>query len=150
MAVSAAVLGADNKVISIVSDAIEAEFSFDTEGVSKTDKGQVVKTKLEKGADYGMAKDGAYDANQDGVVKEWYEQAAAFDAACVGKDAKGIAALEIHQIIALGQKRSDQGDFPGPVTTILGGENCSHLIYIFLESCPRTNIIHSACIHRAT
>ena len=76
------------------NDAIEAEFSFDTEGVSKTDKGQVVKTKLEKGADYGMAKDGAYDANQDGVVKEWYEQAAAFDAACVGKDAKGIAALE--------------------------------------------------------
>ena len=95
MAISAAVLGADNKVISIVSDAIEAEFLFDTEGVSKTDKGQVVKTKLEKGADYGMAKDGTYDPNQDGVIKEWYEQAAAFDAACVGKDAKGIAALEV-------------------------------------------------------
>ncbi len=94
MAISAAVLGADNKVVSIISDAIEAEFLFDSEGVSKTDASQVVKTKLEKGDDYGMDVEGAYDANQDGVVKEWYEQAAAFDAACVGKDAKGIAALE--------------------------------------------------------
>ena len=33
------------------------------------------------------------DLNGDGVVKEWNEQAAAFDAACVGKTAVEIEAL---------------------------------------------------------
>ena len=35
------------------------------------------------------------DLNGDGTVKEWYEQADAFDAACAGLDKDGIAALAI-------------------------------------------------------
>ena len=34
------------------------------------------------------------DLNKDGVVKEWNEQAAAFDAALAGKNADEIAGLE--------------------------------------------------------
>ena len=33
------------------------------------------------------------DLNGDGTVKEWFEQAAAFDAACIGKTAAEIASL---------------------------------------------------------
>ena len=33
------------------------------------------------------------DLNGDGTVKEWFEQSAAFDAACIGKTAAEIAGL---------------------------------------------------------
>ena len=35
------------------------------------------------------------DLNGDGTVKEWFEQAAAFDAACKGKTAAEISALAV-------------------------------------------------------
>ena len=52
-------------------------------------------SKKELGTNYGMAAYGqSQDKNGDGVVKEWNEQAAAFDAALIGKNATEIAALE--------------------------------------------------------
>ncbi len=50
-------------------------------------------TKGMLGANYNMAAYGA-DLNGDGEVKEWFEQADAFEAACVGKTATEIAGLE--------------------------------------------------------
>lgn len=84
--VFAAAVGADGKVVAAYSDCVEVSFTFDTKGVSTLDTTKAVISKREQGADYGMV---AYG----GAAKEWYEQAAAFDAVCVGKTAAEIAAL---------------------------------------------------------
>ena len=50
------------------------------------------KTKMELGDAYGMA--GKVDNNGDGVMKEWFEQSAAFSSFVVGKTAAEVKALE--------------------------------------------------------
>ncbi len=92
--VVAAAVDADGKVIVADTDAISVGFNFDTKGVTTLNTASEIKTKKEKGADYGMAKYGS-DLNGDGEVKEWNEQAAAFNAACAGKTADEVAALAI-------------------------------------------------------
>ncbi len=84
--VFAAAVDADGKVVAAASDCVEVTFTFDTAGVSTLDTTKPVTTKKEAGADYGMV---AYG----GAAKEWFEQAAAFDAACIGKTASEIAGL---------------------------------------------------------
>ncbi|MBP3381701.1 MAG: hypothetical protein J6L00_03550 [Clostridia bacterium] len=84
--VFAAAVGADGKVVAASSDCVELSFTFDTKGASTLDTSKAVASKKEQGANYGMV---AYG----GAKKEWFEQAAAFDAACVGKTATEIAAL---------------------------------------------------------
>lgn len=81
-----AAIDADGKVVAAASDCVELEFTFDTKGVSTLDTTKAVLTKKDKGADYGMV---AYG----NAKKEWFEQAAAFDAACIGKTASEIAGL---------------------------------------------------------
>ncbi len=82
--VFAAAVDAEGKVVAASSDCVEVTFTFDMNGVSTFDTTKEVLSKKEQGADYGMV---AYG----GAAKEWYEQAAAFDAACVGKTADEIA-----------------------------------------------------------
>lgn len=82
----AAAIDANGKVVVASSDCVEVAFSFNTQGASTFDATKAVLTKKEKGTDYGMV---AYA----GSAKEWFEQAAAFDAACVGKTATEISAL---------------------------------------------------------
>ncbi len=79
-----AAVDADGKVVAAASDCVEVTFSFDTKGKSTLDTAKAVKSKKEQGKDYGMV---AYAQAE----KEWFEQAAAFDAACVGKTGKEIA-----------------------------------------------------------
>ena len=81
-----AAIDADGKVVAAASDCVELAFTFDTKGASTLDTTKAVLSKKEQGADYGMV---AYG----GAAKEWFEQAAAFDAACVGKTATEIAGL---------------------------------------------------------
>ncbi len=85
--VFAAAVGADGKVVAASSDCVEVTFTFDTKGASTLDTSKAVASKKEQGANYGMV---AYG----GATKEWFEQAAAFDAACVGKTATEIAGLQ--------------------------------------------------------
>ena len=82
----AAAVDADGKIVAASSDCVELAFSFDTKGVSTLDTTKAVISKKTAGADYGMV---AYG----NAAKEWFEQAAAFDAACVGKTATEIAGL---------------------------------------------------------
>lgn len=82
--VFAAAVDADGKVVAAGSDCVELAFTFDTKGVSTLDTADVIVSKKEAGANYGMV---AYG----GATKEWFEQAAAFDAACIGKTATEIA-----------------------------------------------------------
>jgi len=77
---------ANGKIVAASSDCVEVSFTFNTTGVSTFDATQPVLSKLEKGDDYGMV---AYA----GSAKEWYDQAAAFDAACIGKTAAEVAGL---------------------------------------------------------
>ena len=84
--VFAAAVDADGKVVAAASDCVEVAFTFDTKGVSAFDTSKAVLSKKEQGTNYGMV---AYG----GSAKEWFEQAAAFDAACVGKTTTEIAGL---------------------------------------------------------
>ena len=80
----AAALDAEGKVVAASSDCVEVTFGFDTTGKSTFDATAEVLSKKEKGANYGMV---AYG----GATKEWFEQAAAFDATAIGKTPAEIA-----------------------------------------------------------
>ncbi len=84
--VFAAANDAEGKVVAASSDCVELAFTFDAQGVATLDTAKAVVSKKEQGTDYGMV---AYG----GAVKEWFEQAAAFDATCVGKTGAEIAGL---------------------------------------------------------
>ncbi len=84
--VFAAANDAEGKVLASSTDCVEVSFTFDISGVSTLDTTKAVVSKGEQGANYGMV---AYG----GAAKEWFEQAAAFDAACVGKTGSEIAGL---------------------------------------------------------
>lgn len=84
--VFAAANDADGKVVAASSDCVELSFTFDATGVSTLDTANAVLSKKEQGDNYGMV---AYGS----AAKEWYEQAAAFDASCVGKTGAEIASL---------------------------------------------------------
>ncbi|MBQ8798157.1 MAG: hypothetical protein IJZ55_01175 [Lachnospiraceae bacterium] len=88
----AVAVDADGKVVAATSDCVQVKFTFDATGASTYDLTKAVSSKKEAGANYGMSAYGT-DLNGDGVVKEWNEQAAAFDAACVGKTTGEIASL---------------------------------------------------------
>ena len=84
--VFAAATDAEGKVLAASSDCVELDFTFNTTGASTLDTAKAVVSKKEQGANYGMV---AYG----GAEKEWFEQAAAFDAVCVGKTTEEIASL---------------------------------------------------------
>ncbi|MBP3618891.1 MAG: hypothetical protein J6J38_12710 [Lachnospiraceae bacterium] len=88
----AVALDAEGKVVAATSDCVQVKFTFDATGASTYDLAKVVSSKKEAGTNYGMSAYGT-DLNGDGVVKEWNEQAAAFDAACVGKTVAEISGL---------------------------------------------------------
>ncbi len=82
----AAAVNAEGKVVAGTSDCVEADFTFDTKGKATADFSKGVSSKRELGANYGMV---AYG----GAAKEWFEQADAFDALCIGKTGAEIAGL---------------------------------------------------------
>ena len=84
--VFAAAVGADGKIAAATSDCVEVSFTFNTNGASTLDTTKAVLSKRELGFDYNMVKYG-------GAAKEWFEQANAFDAACVGKTVAEIEAF---------------------------------------------------------
>ena len=81
----AAAVDADGKVIAANSECVQITFTFDNTGKSTYDKSETVQGKRERGDAYGMKKYGA--------AKEWFEQADAFNAACIGKTASEIGGL---------------------------------------------------------
>ncbi len=82
----AAAVDADGKVLVASSDCVDVAFTFDAAGVATLDASKAVVSKKDQGTSYGMVAHGA--------VKEWFEQAAVFDAACVGKTTQEIAGLK--------------------------------------------------------
>lgn len=88
----AAAVDGEGKVVAATSDCVQVRFTFDATGASTYDLTKAFFTKKEQGTNYGMSQYGT-DKNGDGVIKEWNEQAAAFDAACIGKTVEEINAL---------------------------------------------------------
>ena len=89
----------DGKIVAISFDVVQAKATVDADGVVTV--AEDVKTKLELGDDYNMKK----YANP-AAVGEWYEQAAALEAYCIGKTAAEVAAME------LGPNAHDHTDTP--------------------------------------
>lgn len=80
----------NGKIINCFIDSAQTKVNFSDKGKVITALDTKFKTKVELGADYGMAKNST-------IKKEWYEQAAAFAAYAVGKtvdEIKGIAVNE--------------------------------------------------------
>ena len=84
--VFAAAVDAEGKVLVAASDCVQVKFTFNATGASTLDTTKAISSKREAGASYGMV---AYG----GAAKEWFEQADAFNALCVGKTATEIKAL---------------------------------------------------------
>ena len=82
----AAAVDAEGKVLVAASDCVQVKFTFNATGASTLDTTKAISSKREAGASYGMV---AYG----GAAKEWFEQADAFNALCVGKTATEIKAL---------------------------------------------------------
>ena len=91
----AAVVGADGKILAALNDATQPKIAISAAGVVEAD---FKATKRELGSEYGMA--GIIDNNGDSVMKEWYEQSAAFSAFVVGKTAAEVAGLETQEVNA--------------------------------------------------
>ncbi len=94
--VVAVVTDESGKISRSVTDVATVKFTFNTKGENTTYTEIELRTKREAGESYGMASSPyAQDLNGDGVVKEWFQQADAFDVALVGKDAQGVATLAV-------------------------------------------------------
>ncbi len=88
--ISVVTVGADGKITSAITDAVQGNVNFSTAGVITSDLASTPLTKLELKDDYGMKK-------ASKIGKEWYEQANAFSAYVTGKtldEVKGIALNE--------------------------------------------------------
>jgi len=83
--VFAAAIDADGKVIAVDTDCVQVKFTFDATGKSTFSSTEVL-SKRQKGDNYGMSKIGK---------AEWYVQADAFEAQCIGKTASEIAKLVV-------------------------------------------------------
>lgn len=82
----AAAVNAEGKVTAATTDCVDVTFTFGANGASTFDATKPVATKYEQGDAYNMVQYG-------GAKQEWYKQADAFSAACVGKTAADMAGL---------------------------------------------------------
>ena len=78
----------DGKIVAISFDVVQAKATVDADGVVTV--AEDVKTKRELGDDYNMKKYASPAA-----VGEWYEQANAFEAYCIGKTADEVAGMPL-------------------------------------------------------
>lgn len=103
------VLDKDGKVLYASWDVAQASnLKFDVLGALKADPASYTKTKMEKGADYGMK------ANS-GIGKEWNEQSAFMSTYIVGKTAADIEAIELENGDA-----TDEDILAGATVTLSG------------------------------
>ncbi len=98
----AAVVNAEGKVVVADTDCTQGKMSFNATGAATLDTTTAVKTKLELGDDYNMAKFGTKHDGSEGQPLEWYAQAAEFNKAIVGKAASEFAALAAEDGYATG------------------------------------------------
>lgn len=91
--VATVVLDKDGKIVACRIDVAQNKMAVVGGAV---DAAKTFKTKMELGNEYGMA--GKVDNNNDGVMKEWFEQAQAFEAYVVGKTAAEVNSIETQDV----------------------------------------------------
>ena len=106
------VLDAEGKIQSVTWDVQQTKIQFSLEG-KPVEVPQDLKTKLEKGADYGMAKASA-------IGKEWFEQIEAFGAWVVGKTVDEVLGIPVYQRDANHPAVPDVEDLKASVTITVG------------------------------
>jgi hypothetical protein len=90
--IAAVVLDKDGKIVLCRIDAIQNKIPV-ADGFIEMPS--AFKTKMELGSDYGMAgSPWSSDNNGDGVIKEWFEQAKAFENYVVGKTVAEVEAIK--------------------------------------------------------
>jgi hypothetical protein len=113
----------NGKILASLNDAIQPTVSFDIAGeiTAKNFKG----TKRELKEDYGMGgKPYSPDRNGDGIVKEWYEQSAAFSAHVVG--------MTLDQVKSMPTQTQDDG-YVIPADEALLGAGCTIQITAIID-----------------
>ena len=87
LTIATVVTDKDGVIVACKIDAVQNKYA-----IGDTIEFSNLLTKKELGFDYHMAAYGQnQDRNGDGIVKEWFEQAAAFEAWCVGKTVEEVA-----------------------------------------------------------
>lgn len=108
--ICALVLGDDGKIVSAQFDAIQSKAAVDTEGKF------TAATNISK----NEAKD-AYGMKARATAGEWYEQAAAFGAWCVGKTVDEVLAVKTYERDANHTAVPEAEDLKTTVTIDIGG-----------------------------
>ena len=91
--VAAVVTDADGKIVACRIDVAQNKMNV-ANGAVEANK--TFKTKMELGNDYGMAP-AKIDNDGNGVTKEWFEQAKAFEAYVVGKTVAEVEAIQTQE-----------------------------------------------------
>ena len=108
MTAATVVLDKDGKIVACKIDALQNKFAADFDNDSYTLK--VLQTKKELKDAYGMAtSQWSSDNDEDGRILEWYKQAEAFEAWCIGKT--------IAQVEAAGKEENLQNVHDHWITT---------------------------------
>lgn len=85
------VLNDDGTIKYVKFDVVQAKVAFDAAGKCVTEKGTEIKSKIAKGEEYGMRK-------ASSIGKEWFEQAEAWEAYCIGKTVEEVAATPFYSL----------------------------------------------------
>lgn len=112
-AIAAVTLDKNGKIVACIIDAAQTKVSFSAAGVVTADKGAAVKSKMELGADYGMAK-------ASGIGKEWNEQIVAFAKWTIGKTPAEVSGLQVKQVDDNHPAVPDVADLTSTVTISVG------------------------------
>ena len=105
----AVMVDAAGKVIDIKIDVAQTAINFDDKGVITTDKTAEVKSKREKGADYGMIK-------ASKIGREWFEEVDAIQKWMIGKTADQIKGMKVAVSAAEGGNISAEPDLVSSAT----------------------------------
>ena len=94
--VAVVVLDKDGKIVSCRLDVAQNKYKFGDDGEIEFTR---LESKMELGDAYGMATNPySPDNNGDGIIKEWYEQAKAFEAYVVGKTVAEVEAMGTQEL----------------------------------------------------
>ena len=110
--VATVVTDKDGKIVLCRIDTVQNKYSADEEGVSFSN----LKTKMELGYDYNMSKFG-HSLVGNSTVKEWFEQAKAFENWVVGKTADEVKNMKL-QTMDNGYVIADESDLLAAGCTI--------------------------------
>ena len=106
------VLDAEGKIQSVTWDVQQSKIQFSAEG-KPVDLPEELKTKLEKGDEYGMRK-----ASEIG--KEWFEQIAAFSEFAVGKTVEEVLNIPVYERDENHKQVPDVEELKASVTVTVG------------------------------